>query len=891
MKYFTKKPEDIYKEWGTDPVHGLTEEQVAKLRQEKGFNKFDEEKKETLLQKTFHHLKDFTSLILLFAAGVAFFMAFQPESEKGFTDAIVIFSIVVLNIFLAVRQEMGAEMALDALKRMTAQMTTVIRGGIRQMIDAEQLVPGDILTLESGDMIPADARIIESVALKVDESILTGESIAVEKDAGAQIDENASLGDRLNMVFSGCLITNGKARVVVVETGMSTEMGKIAGLLNNTKKERTPLQKKMDSLVKIICAIAITSGVVLFAIQTAYHQLGFAIIPVADRVLDMVSLAVAAIPEGLPIVVTITLASSVLNMAQKNAIIRKIPAVETLGSASVICSDKTGTLTMNRMSIQRVWAATHEPVNAEDPFNHDEMQLIELMGLASNASIEMIDGKEKMIGDPTETAIIRLLKDKHITKESIDAIFPRVHEIPFDSDRKLMTTVHRTDDLENVQYISITKGAFDRIPLDATSVCMDTAKRIHNEFANDALRVLAVAYKHYDELPDDLGPDELEHGLTFAGFVGIIDPPRPESKQAVQTAKEAGIKTIMITGDHVLTASAIARDIGILSENEKVMTGKQLAKISDEELLESVREYSVYARVTPEDKIRIVKAWQAQGEVVAMTGDGVNDAPALKAADIGVAMGSGTDVSKNASDVILTDDNFSSIVTAVAEGRRVYDNIRKVLMSLIPSNIAEIVVMILGFVIWGRTPLYALQLLFINVVADGIPDLCMCREALEDDAMSRKPIPKQKSIFAYGLRTSTIVAALVFTVVSMIGYYIGSTVAIGGIAPSHEVGRTMAYVTLAWASVVNILNVRSFNKSLFTIGFTSNPLLFGGICLSLTLVAVTALVPGIRDIFRCVPMSGYHWLIIVGMAACPFFVIELKKLLMRKMGLTVGGSV
>jgi len=890
MKYFVTKPEEIYKKWETDPAQGLTDEKVAKLQQENGLNKFEEEKKESLLKKIFHHLRDFTSLILLFAAGVAFFMAFQPDSEKGFTDAIVIFSIVVLNIFLAVRQEMGAEMALDALKRMTAQMTTVVRGGVRQLIDAEQLVPGDILTLKSGDMIPADARIIESINLRVDESILTGESVPVEKDAMAEIDENASLGDRLNMMFSGCLITNGKATAVVVETGMSTEMGKIAGLLNNTKKERTPLQKKMDALVKVICGIAISSGAILFAIQTVYHQLGIAFVPVADRVLDMVSLAVAAIPEGLPIVVTITLASSVLNMAQKNAIIRKIPAVETLGSASVICSDKTGTLTMNRMSIQRVWAVTHAPVNAEDEFNHDEMRLMELMGLASNASIEIVDGKEKMVGDPTETAIIRLLKDKHITKESIDTIFPRVHEIPFDSDRKLMTTVHKTDDLENVQYISITKGAFDRLPIDATSVCKDTAKRIHNEFANDALRVLAVAYKHYDELPTDLGPGELESGLTFAGFVGIIDPPRPESKLAVQTAKEAGIKTIMITGDHALTASAIARDIGILAEDEKAMTGKQLAKISDEELAQNIREYSVYARVTPEDKIRIVKAWQQQGEVVAMTGDGVNDAPALKAADIGVAMGSGTDVSKNASDVILTDDNFASIVTAVAEGRRVYDNIRKVLMSLIPSNIAEIVVMILGFVIWKRTPLYALQLLFINVVADGIPDLCMCREALEDDAMRRKPIPKHKSVFAYGLRTSTIVAAIVFTVVSMIGYYIGAFVELGGIVPSHEVGRTMAYVTLAGASVVNILNVRSFNKSLFTIGFTSNKLLFGGICLSLSLVAATALVPGVRDIFRCVPVSGYHWLLIVGMSISPFFVMELKKLIMRKTGRSVGGS-
>jgi len=891
MNYFTATLEELYNKFKTNSESGLTNSQVSELQQKIGLNKFDEEKKETLLQKIFHHLKDFTSLILLFASSVAFFMAFQPDSEKGFTDALVIFSIVVLNIFLAVHQERGAEMALDSLKSMSAQRTTVIREGTRQPIDAQQLVPGDILTLEAGDMIPADARIIESINLKVDESILTGESVPVEKDAQSKIDENASLGDQFNMMFSGCLITAGKAVAVVVKTGMSTEMGKIASLLNNTEKARTPLQKKMDKMVKVICAIAIASGGVLFTIQTIYHNLGLATIPVAERVLDMVSLAVAAIPEGLPIVVTITLSYSVLNMANKNAIIRKIPAVETLGSASVICSDKTGTLTMNQMSVQKVWSVENIPLSSEDKFTHGETRLLELMGLASNASLEIIDGKEKFIGDPTETAIIRLLNEKHITKESLDSIFPRVHEIPFDSDRKLMTTVHETDDLEDTHYISITKGAFDRIPLDKTSVCMETAKRIHDEFADSALRILAVAYKHYDKLPEHLDSEELEHGLTFAGFVGIIDPPRPESKRAVQTAKDAGIKTIMITGDHALTATAIARDIGIIKEGENALTGKELAKMSTDDLYENIKNYSVYARVTPEDKIRIVQAWQSHGEVVAMTGDGVNDAPALKAANIGVAMGSGTDVSKNASDVILTDDNFASIVTAVSEGRRVYDNIRKVLMSLIPSNIAEIVVMILGFSIWGRTPLYALQLLFINVVADGIPDLCMCREELEDNSMLRKPIPKQKSVFAYGLWSRTAVAAVVFIAISMAGYYIGAFVPLGGIAPSHEVGRTMAYVTLAWGSVVNILNVRSFNKSLFTIGFTSNPLLFGGICLSLSLVAITALVPGIRDIFRCVPVSGYHWLIIVGMSSLPFFVIELKKLIMQKKGIMIGGAV
>jgi len=454
-----------------------------------------------------------------------------------------------------------------------------------------------------------------------------------------------------------------------------------------------------------------------------------------------------------------------------------------------------------------------------------------------------------------------------------------------------MTTIHETGDLDDVRYISITKGAFEKIPIDATSVCKDTATRIHDEFAENALRVLAVAYKYYDALPENMDADELEHGLTFAGFVGMIDPPRPESKAAVQTAKEAGIRTVMITGDHAITASAIAREIGIMSEGDRVITGVELAGMSQEELIAGVKKCSVYARVTPEDKIRIVQAWQTYGEVVSMTGDGVNDAPALKAADVGVAMGSGTDVSKNASDIILTDDNFSSIVSAVAEGRRVYDNIRKVIISLVPSNIAEIAVMILGFILWRDTPLAAIQLLFINVVADGIPDLCMCREKLEGDAMKRKPIPKHKNVFAYGLGLRTVIAAVVFTIVSMIGYYIGRFVVISpDIVPSHEVGRTMAYVTLAFASVVNIMNVRSFNKSLFTIGFTSNRLLFGGICLSFTLVTITAIVPGIQSMFYCVPLSLNHWLVVLGMAISPFFVIELKKWIFRKKGIIVGGK-
>ncbi|MCL2664357.1 MAG: cation-translocating P-type ATPase [Defluviitaleaceae bacterium] len=884
MNFYSDKLDAVLRALRTDPDSGLSDVDAAAIQKEHGKNVFDEEKKETVFQKIIHHLKDVTSLILLAAAGIALYIGITDPAH-GYTDAVVIFAIVVLNVSLAVRQEMGAEKALESLKKMTAQKTVVIRGGKRQPIDATELVPGDILELDAGDMIPADARLIKSVNLRADEALLTGESVPVEKDDAYEPNESDSIGDRINMIYSSCLITAGRARAVVVSTGMGTEVGKIAGLLNSSQKIQTPLQKKMANLCKNICFIAIIAGATLFALQ--YFQ----DIPVANILLDSVSLAVAAIPEGLPIIMTITLAYGILTMAKKHAIIRKMPAVETLGSASVICSDKTGTLTMNRMTITDVWDAINiDAVNVAsvDAVNTSvgHLKLIEYMSLASNATIETADGELKEVGDPTETAIIRLLQ-QHEPKSALELKYPRVHEIPFDSSRKLMTTVHKTED---GRYISITKGAFDRIPVDPAKYDAAAAQRVHDSFADRALRVLAAGYKYYNELPRELDSNELENGLTLAGLVGMIDPPRPESVESVRIAKEAGIKPVMITGDHAATACAIAKEIGIFEQGDRVITGAELAAMDDSALFDTVEQCSVYARVSPECKLRIVKAWQKHGHVVAMTGDGVNDAPSLKAADVGVAMGSGTDVSKNASDVILTDDNFASIVSTVSEGRRVFDNIRKVLISLVPSNIAEIVVMIFGFILWKSTPLAALQLLFINVVADGIPDLCMCREKLEPDGMKRRPIPKTKSVFAYGLGMRTAVAAVIFIAVSMFGYYLGSFVEIHpDIVPSPEAGRTMAYVTLAFASVVNIMNVRSFNKSLFEIGFLSNRLLFGGICLSISLVVFTAATPVIRDIFYCVPLSPAHWAVMAALGLVPFAVIELVKFFYKTAGKTIGG--
>ena len=875
MKYTSGKLTDIYKALQTDPNTGLTDAKAAEIQREKGLNIFEEGKKETVLQKVLHHLKDFTSLILLTAAAISFFLALR--SGHGYADPVVILAIVVIDTVLAVYQELDAEKALEALKSMNAHMTVVIRGGKKRSIDAAELVPGDILVLEAGDMIPADARIIESINLKVEESVLTGESVPVEKDAGAEVPEKAPIGDQANMLFSGCLITFGRTKAVVVETGMNTEMGKIARLLGNTKKAKTPLQKRMARLGKTLSFIAIASAAVLFILQFAVYEE-----PILIVLMNAVALAVAVVPETLPVIISITLAFGIRIMARKNAIIRKIPAVETLGSASVVCSDKTGTLTMNRMTIQRVWAAGHEPVSGAAELKHDEMRLLEMMGLASNASLGANGGEEKAVGDPTEVAILRLLRDKHIEKESLDAIFPKVFEIPFDSERKLMTTVHETDDLEDARYISVTKGAFDKIPVEASSFCQVTANRVHDQFAGDSLRVLAVAYKYYDALPETLDSGELEHGLKFAGFVGMIDPPRPESARAVKIAKEAGIKTVMITGDHAATAAAIAGEIGILSGDEKVLAGFELERMSDEELKENVRNYSVYARVSPEDKIRIVRAWQAHGEVVAMTGDGVNDAPALKAADVGVAMGSGTDVSKNASDVILTDDNFSSIVCAVEEGRRVYDNIRKAFFSLLSDNVAEIIVMLLAVICGWGAPFVAIHLLYINVVADGVPNMFFCREKAEDNIMKRKPVDKKGGLFADGMGKYIGVMSIVLAAVTLAGFLIGKFITLpGGAASSHAAGQTMAFVINAWSSVVNSFNIRSYKKSLFKIGVTSNKSLFYGICGSIGLTAVVATVPLLAGVFYCVPLSLSHWLIMAGLSIVPLAVGEARKLILK----------
>ncbi|HBI7340134.1 TPA: cation-translocating P-type ATPase [Listeria monocytogenes] len=872
MLWVKESIEQLLSKLHTNLDTGLTKEQVKQKHAEFGTNEFEEGKKESLLQKIGHHLVEITTIVLLFAAAISAYLAIT--TGYGWAKVVVILGIVVLNMVLGIYQENSAEKALAALQSMNAHLTTVVRDGVRMQVDATELVPGDIIEIVAGDMIPADARIISSSSLQVEESALTGESVPVEKDANAVVSEKAPIGDRLNMFYSGCLVTNGRATAVVVEIGMETEMGKIAGLLNSTSKLMTPLQLRLKELAKRLSIVALLAGILIFIIDVYVY--GETII---ETLMIAISLAVAAVPETLPVIVTLTLAYGVQNMVRKNTIIRRIPAVETIGNTSVICSDKTGTLTQNKMIIQQIWAADHAPIKATAEFDTAEQKVLEMLSLSSNATIDVTDGEETIIGDPTESAIIRLLEEKGTTKKALEAKYPRVFELPFDSDRKLMTTIHQVED----GFLSITKGAFDRIPVNFSEAFLAEAERVHDSFAEDALRVLVVAYKKYPEMPTDLSSEALETDLTFAGMVGMIDPPRPESKAAVLAAKKAGIKTVMITGDHIVTASAIAKEIGILTDGDKAITGAELAEMSEADLEKNIRDYAVYARVSPEDKIRIVKAWQKNGEIVTMTGDGVNDAPALKAADVGAAMGiTGTDVSKNAADMVITDDNFATIVDAVKEGRTAYENIRKTIYFLLSTNFSQIFIMLIAIILGWGAPVVAVQLLLINVVSDGIPGFFLSREKADDSIMERKPIPKNAGIFANGLGKKMATQAVVFTIVTLAGFYIGQFVTINNsIGASYEVGMTMAFVILAWSSVAHIFNVRS-DKSIFTIGFLSNRgLFFSAIC-SMLIILGLAIIPPLANMFFLVEMSLTHWILAFILSMFPLLFVEIQKLIQRK---------
>ena len=842
---------------------GLSQQEAQSRLEKYGANKLAEKKKKTNLRRFLEQFQDVMIVILLAAAAVSFVVACFGHDPMEFFEPLLILLIVILNAILGVVQESKAEKALDALKNMSAPHARVLRDGKEQLLDASQLVPGDIIHLEAGDFIPADARLIKSVSLKSEESALTGESVPSEKDADVPVEENAPLGDRSNMVFSGCSVTYGTATAVVTATGMQTEMGKIAGLLEGEEETQTPLQQKLAQLGKYLGFVALAACAVIFVVGLLNG------IPVLEIFMTAVSLAVSAIPEGLPAIVTIVLAIGVQRMVKKNALIRRLPAVETLGSASVICSDKTGTLTQNRMTLTKVWVEGQSQLEGISSENSPAARkLLQYGTLCCDGSVTFgADGSEQHIGDPTETAILVAAHKNGMEQDALGKEYPRLAELPFDSDRKLMTTVNRIDG----ELIAIVKGAFDMMATRCVQGDLEAAREKNDEMSRQALRVLAVGYRKLDQLPQELTSEELENGLTLLGLVGMIDPPRPEAKEAVALCRQAGIKPVMITGDHVVTASAIAKELGILSEGDRAITGAELDAMSDQQLDQEVEHISVYARVSPENKIRIVKAWQHRGQVVSMTGDGVNDAPALKAADIGCAMGiTGTDVAKGAADMTLTDDNFATIVHAVREGRGIYANIRKVVGFLLGTNIGEVLTVFFAMILWHKTPLLSMQLLWINLVTDSLPAISLGMEAVESDVMNHKPKPKDEGIFAHGLGIQVVLQGCMFALLTLVAFFLGERY--GG---SLEAGQTMAFLVLALTQIVQAFNMRS-EYSLFRIGPFTNRKLNGAALLSLVLVCLVLFTP-VGIAFGMVILPAWLYLVGLGLILVPLVVMELAK--------------
>ncbi len=866
MTAHDKSAAEVVQKLNSDIGKGLTSAQVTELRAKYGENRLREKKKKTALQRFIDQFKDVMILILIAASAVSFAIAIYEGDPEGFFEPALILVIVVVNAIMGTVQEGNAEKALDALKSLSAPHARVIRDGEEKVIDAAELVPGDIIRLEAGDFVPADARLIRSVSLKSEESALTGESLPTDKDASVVVDERAPLGDRSNMVFSGCSISYGTATAVVTAIGMDTEMGRIANLLEGEEEGQTPLQEKLAQLGKYLGIICLAACAIVFVVGF------FAGIPVMEIFMTSVSLAVSAIPEGLPAIVTIILSIGVQRMVKKNAIIRKLPAVETLGSASVICSDKTGTLTQNRMTLVKVYldgAVETEDVTTDN--SEAVKKLLTYGTLCCDGSVVFNGPEELHIGDPTETAIVLAAHKNGLPKDQLNNSYPRMAELPFDSDRKLMTTVNKFGD----SYIAICKGAFDVMAARCTAGDLKMAARINDELSRKAIRVLAIGYKELDEVPTEPTSEELENGLTFMGLVGMIDPPRPEVRDAVAVCRQAGIRPVMITGDHVVTASAIAADLGILRDGDRSVTGTELDAMTETELDGNVENISVYARVSPENKIRIVKAWQRKGQIVAMTGDGVNDAPALKAADIGCAMGiTGTDVAKGASDMTLTDDNFATIVEAVREGRGIYANIKKVVGFLLGTNIGEILTVFVAMILWHVSPLLSMQLLWINLVTDGLPAVALGMEAVEEGVMREKPKPKDEGMFAHGFGLRIILQGFMIGILALAGFRIGEQMT--GVI---EGGRTLAFMVLSLSQVVQAYNMRS-DRSLFRIGFFTNSKLNGAAALSILLMALVLFTP-LSRVFGLIYLPVNVYLIGLGLIFVPLVVMEFAKLFLQ----------
>lgn len=872
MNWWQMETKEAARRLETDEKQGLTSQMAAERLAQKGRNELAEtDGKKSLFWRFLAQFDDFMILLLLGAAVVSVVIS-RLSGENDVLDAVMILGIVVLNAALGLFQESKAEKALEALKKMAAPHARVIRDGIVREIPAAEVVPGDLLLLETGDAVCADGRVVESRSLKTEESALTGEALPVEKTAAGGLPEETATGDRKNMVLAGGYVVYGKGKVLVTATGMDTEMGRIAAMLSHTSDTMTPLQKKLEQTGKQLGIGALAICALIFCMGILQEK------PPFSMFMTAVSLAVAAIPEGLPAIVTIVLAMGTSRMSEKNTIVRRLSAVETLGGAQVICSDKTGTLTQNRMQV-----TTWTDYSHREPKNEDLRETVaNLFALCNDCNVS--DGN--LQGEPTEKALGEYAQSMGIDFAALRRDMPRVGEIPFSSARKRMTTLHKTED----GWISVTKGAPD-ILLEKCAFCMEgsgqvpfdsrrksMARMVNGEMAAQALRVVAVAFRQWSEKPP-LTEEALERNLVFAGMAGMVDPPRPEVKEAVHLCRQAGIRPVMITGDHVLTAEAIGRELGIYQKGDCAVTGAELDKMSDKELETAAETCTVFARVAPEHKVRIVQAFQKRGNVVAMTGDGVNDAPALKTADIGCAMGkSGTEVAKGASDLILTDDNFATIVEAVREGRGIYDNIRKAVHFLLSSNIGEILTIFVAMVLGWAAPLLPIQLLWVNLVTDSLPAIALGMEPAEENIMERLPRKNTGSLFGDGLGGRILLEGVMIGVLALLAFGIGHVYF--DQEDGYAVGRTMAFAVLSLSQLVHAFNMRG-EGSLGKLPFCSNKWLLMAFVVGVALQCVVIMMPPLAGIFQVVPLNGEQWLLTAALALAPLPLVELEKAIWR----------